>query len=669
MSEATLVTHAVAIPAPPKLLVDWSSPWREFVTAIRPALVRSPARLAAEARTGIFPYHGMLSAWILEGMLLTAAVNLPDKLPSAQPYAPLKLQYDILYYSPEELPRLEDVSGAQAGTSGRAGGREGHHRTQTIRVVRGDAVTEKVIDVPKINLPKTDFPKNLLAFNRVPGVPPSSGLRSSPSPLSQADAIIAPPPDLSGKAIQVVPSLRPGIVAPPPDPSRVQMRTAPAVSTPIIPPPPEASLKGMNPTPTFSSSIVPPAPTVTSDAAAVRVPTLEHVEIVPPPVSAPVRASSIPARLSLPQPAIVAPPPSNVTSEMASVVGKQVTDIRTQVVPPPPQLNSAVSGRHVSERTMGAMEAVPPPVQLGGASSIRKATGAGPRTPDVVAPPLQKAGTRGNSDRAVIVVSRHPGLHEGVPASGESGSMAMSPTGTANTGVGGSGGANSIGRGKGPGSGLENEGSGASKIGRGLGSDPAAHSGISPYAGPGGAGSARNASTPVPGVSVRGGNPNLPSFEPDASDPNVPGRSSLGSAPNDLDVTVEGGATAGGAFKFYHYFKGDKVYSIYITTTLGTAELEYTDPTSATHSYAEELIQPLPLRKNLPAGLRRSHLVITCILNRSGELRDVHVLEGANDAATSKIVSALHSWKFRPAQRGSEPVEVNAILGFNIDTR
>jgi hypothetical protein len=35
---------------------------------------------------------------------------------------------------------------------------------------------------------------------------------------------------------------------------------------------------------------------------------------------------------------------------------------------------------------------------------------------------------------------------------------------------------------------------------------------------------------------------------------------------------------------------------------------------------------------------------------------------------TAKILAALPAWKFRSAMRGTTPVEVNAILGFNIDT-
>jgi hypothetical protein len=36
---------------------------------------------------------------------------------------------------------------------------------------------------------------------------------------------------------------------------------------------------------------------------------------------------------------------------------------------------------------------------------------------------------------------------------------------------------------------------------------------------------------------------------------------------------------------------------------------------------------------------------------------------------TAKVLAALPSWKFRPAMRGNQPVEVTAILGFAIDTR
>jgi TonB family protein len=63
------------------------------------------------------------------------------------------------------------------------------------------------------------------------------------------------------------------------------------------------------------------------------------------------------------------------------------------------------------------------------------------------------------------------------------------------------------------------------------------------------------------------------------------------------------------------------------------------------------------------------HMVLACIIDRTGELRNIQVLEAGPAEVNGKVLSALSSWKFRPAERGGQPVEVTAILGFNIDTR
>ena len=106
----------------PKLLVEWSSPWQEFLTALGPALGRSPKRLAGEARTGLLPYRGMLVSWVLEAALLAAVIILPTKLSTLRPIQPPPLpKYDIIYYSGDELPRTEDNGGARSGRSGLAG--------------------------------------------------------------------------------------------------------------------------------------------------------------------------------------------------------------------------------------------------------------------------------------------------------------------------------------------------------------------------------------------------------------------------------------------------------------------------------------------------------------------------------------------------------------------
>ena len=131
----TIPERVTQWPEPPRLLVEWSSPWEEFKSAIRPALTKPPKQLAGEAPIGIFPYRGMLVTWVLELLLLILVIMLPAHLATLRPYTPPPVRtWDVIYYTGDELPRTEDNGGAQAGKSGRAGGQEAHHRTQTIRV-------------------------------------------------------------------------------------------------------------------------------------------------------------------------------------------------------------------------------------------------------------------------------------------------------------------------------------------------------------------------------------------------------------------------------------------------------------------------------------------------------------------------------------------------------
>ena len=165
----------------PRLLVEWSSPWEEFKTALRPALARSPEALAGEAPVGIFPYRGILVSWVLECLLLIALIVIPARIASLQPFVPPpRPKWDVIYYSGDELPQTADRGGAQSGKSGRAGGQQAHHRTQTIKVARGDKPGETVADAPKLNLPHSDSAvANLLAFKPIPGPRPAEGLQSS----------------------------------------------------------------------------------------------------------------------------------------------------------------------------------------------------------------------------------------------------------------------------------------------------------------------------------------------------------------------------------------------------------------------------------------------------------------------------------------------------------
>ena len=722
MSEVTAIPEvATKWPEPPRLLVEWSSRWEEFKSALRPALARQPKRLAGEAPVGMFPYRGMLVCWLLECLLLIAVIVLPERFVSLQiPAPPTHPQWDVIYYSADELPQTQDRGGAEAGKSGRAGGQQAHHRTQTIRLARGDKPREKGVDAPKVNLPHSDSAvANLLAFKSNPGPPPAEGLRSSlTAPTLPAMSVVPPSPELTSAASRTQSSLTTNIIPPAPDVSHASTRSSPAVVNPtIVPPAPNVARDNMRTANPLAPTVIAPAPRdAQRDLASSRVPLTQTVDVVVPPVSAPQREVSSTPRLTLPAPAIVAPPPSQVSRDLNSWGSSATGDLRAKPVPPPPTASgggslartgvgtlapqvvpppasipssqkggsqgsgSARSGRSAAQAAgslLGSTDVVPPPPGLGGGKALtgsgRGNKGIGAGSPldlgSSVAPPTNAGG---NAAGSAVVISSQPGTRPGLPNSTGGGALAMSPSGTAKSGLGGSGGGAGIGKGNGPGSGLQGEGSGAGREGVGRGSDPNARGGISPYPGPGGAGTGTSGTPAVPGVSVQGGTTtiNLPSFGVPGGDApsSGPGRSST-SAHKGSGITIEATPRSGGVFGYYDVLKGDRNYSIYIETSLGTALMQYADAASATHPSSEKLSAPEPMRKDLPDGLRPTRVVIACILDRSGDLKDLKVLEPGAAETTSKILVALRSWKFRPAFRGNEPVEVNAILGFGVDTR
>lgn len=282
----------------------------------------------------------------------------------------------------------------------------------------------------------------------------------------------------------------------------------------------------------------------------------------------------------------------------------------------------------------------------------------------VVAPPR----TAGSGSDSGVVVSKDPGPKVGLPANARPGSLAMSPAGGDKPGLGGSGGGSGMVRGEGPGSALNGAGAGGGKTGTGHGSDPAAKAGISPTPGPGGAGSATRGSPAVPGVSVAGGSSIVTvdfGSNIGSGDPKTPGRSSVKDQ-RSLGVSVQSTASSGGAFGFYHLLAG-ATHDIYIDTAPLPAVMTYSDP-APVHGSSGRLADPEAIHTDLPAGLPHARLVITCVLDASGNLKNLHVLEAGPADMTAKVLAALPGWKFSPVMIGNQAVEVNAILGFNIDT-
>ena len=836
MIKTLQVEERIELHDAPKLVVEWSSRWHEFVGSIRPALARSERRLAGEAPFGLVPLRVMIPSFLLEAFVIFIAIVVQVKIEELRPYvAPRISSHDVIYYSGDELPRTEDLGGAEAGIVGNAGGNEALHHTQTIKIARGGSLVPRVVDAPNLKLPSSrDAVANLLAIQPNPGPPPSEGMRSTrsapnlatalvaPAPNAirdytrngvELDSVIAPAPSVSRDRPLMAPNLSATLIPPAPNVSGEHTLVAPALAPPVIAPAPSVSRESALNAPSLGTTVVAPAPTrdrarSTSALAGNVIPPapggvsreissspvrMTNAAVIPPPVSAPERSTTRNPKLSLAAPSVIAPPPSSDVSQdahrlaggsfpdssktvvppppsqsgsssfMSSLMGKifgatevvppppavhtngpsgsSGASLAANVVPPPPAVgantaggsprgtrngmgtslgsnvvapppSSGVSGgtgtRSLASSaapTLGAPSVVPPPPSFPGTGGGTGNTGGGTGVPggtllanNIVPPPpslgggsanggaglgrkgaglgapldagsgLAPANSGGSGANAGAVISSQPGPKLGLP-NGGSGSLAMSPSGGDKPGLGGAGGGASIGRGSGPGSGMNGAGPGAGKTGAEHGSDPSARGGISPAAGPGGAGNVPSGTPAVRGVDISGGSSivNLPSFGSDPSGTDAVGPGHSAAKPRQaLGVTVVATATSGGAFEPYKNLLRGQTYTTYFDTSLGAVVMQFSEAVPSNQPGG--LTAPQSLRSDLPDGLPNARMVLSCILDASGNLKNVRVREPGPAGMTSKILAALRSWKFQPAMRGDQPVEVTAILGFGIDT-
>lgn len=434
MSETLqLEEEVVAVHDVPRLTVDWSSPWSEFASSIKPALKRSEARLAGEAPFGLIPLRIMLPSYVVEGILILVAVFGYAKLEELRPYvAPLPSAHDVIYYSGDELPRTEDLGGAQAGASGRAGGEEAHHRTQTIKIARGGSLVPKVVDAPNLKLPTAlGAVANLLAIKPNAGPPPAEGLRSNRTAPNLVTTLVAPAPDVirdyTRNGIQVAPVIAPApditrdrpltapnlsatLAAPAPDIRSDHVLVAPVLAPIVAPPVPNISREhalaapSLTPSvaapaqdmrdpfraaPAFANNVTPPAPTAVSRQLS-PAPVQMDASVAPPPVSAPERADVRASKVTLPPPSVVAPPPSpDLSSDMRRLASGSTADPAKAVVPPPP--TQPASGSFMSSligKVFGTTEVVAPPPNV---TAQRTSAAVAPSVPANVVPPPQSA--------------------------------------------------------------------------------------------------------------------------------------------------------------------------------------------------------------------------------------------------------------------------------------
>jgi hypothetical protein len=546
------------------------------------------------------------------------------------------------------------LAGAPRGFSGTTGGASARHRVQAIKVVRDASEKDRVADAPQLNLPKSDLQlANLLAYKANTGPAPAEAL-SLNRQEHQVSLLVA--------------------VAPPVEIQRAQFRPTQLANSAVLPPP----------------SDWPQQKIVSQRNFAIA------TTVVPPPVSAPTRTMNSPARLTLPTQAVIAPRPEiggavqsrqlkNEFSPRVVAPPVELAAIRTKshpdftgsqaVAPPPPELERV---KQHAVGTLGNAAVAPPPPEVEAVrrQSVLQASNV-PVTPPVSAPKevnAYKSTVAGESKPPLssatgVVVSPQPGDKPALPANPEKATLAMSPLGSYAVGSGGEGGGSGTGRGKGSGSSASLASSGAASAGAGTGASSSNRTGNSTYPGPGGAGNLAKGSPRVPGVAVSGGSNmvTLPSFGATPA-PAATGHSNIAKSTGNA-ITVVASPRSGGAMNFYGALKGDRVYTIYIKTTVGTAVMQFADPASAAHPYANDLSAPTAIRAEMPDDLHASRLIVSCVIDRTGAVKKAYVLQSEERDFEGKVIAALPNWKFSPAFRGSEAVEVNAILGFGVNTK
>ncbi len=166
------------------------------------------------------------------------------------------------------------------------------------------------------------------------------------------------------------------------------------------------------------------------------------------------------------------------------------------------------------------------------------------------------------------------------------------------------------------------------------------------------------------GITIRGNTIQIASFAPpQPSSPSV-GRP-LGPRKPPA-VTIVASSRSGGAVDRYGALAGGKVYTIYLDTPAGTATLEFANAQSSARGFEEELTAPEPITTDVPLSLRGARILLQCKIDRDGVMRGFRVLESLERDLAPGVIAALENWRFRPVLQHGESVEVDAIVGLNI---
>jgi TonB family protein len=102
---------------------------------------------------------------------------------------------------------------------------------------------------------------------------------------------------------------------------------------------------------------------------------------------------------------------------------------------------------------------------------------------------------------------------------------------------------------------------------------------------------------------------------------------------------------------------------------LNFAELEETDPAPYPKPAASDLTGPVPLRKvdpKYPPELRTAHVegevVLYAIIRKDGTVDSIQLVHSVDSHLDANAMGALAQWKFQPAEKRGEPIDLEAVV-------
>jgi protein TonB len=110
--------------------------------------------------------------------------------------------------------------------------------------------------------------------------------------------------------------------------------------------------------------------------------------------------------------------------------------------------------------------------------------------------------------------------------------------------------------------------------------------------------------------------------------------------------------------------------------TVNFAELDEVEPGTYSRRADSDLSWPVPLRKvdpKYPPELRKGNVegevVLYAIIRKDGSVDSIQLVRSVDPGLDANAMDALGQWKFQPARKHGEPVDLEAVVHIPFRTR